>query len=160
MTYSEINKKIVLTLTGGNEMGRENRNVCYPKGESLTQQHFKENQNIQNIMARYGKTGVVTASARRPSYGKFNTGMDYNECMNRVTAVEMEFSQLPGEIKRRFEQNPAKLIDFVMDENNRSEAIELGLIEGNTNTSIARAEQKEQAVEEKKEPKEAKETEA
>ena len=49
--------------------------------------------------------------------------------MNRVLAAKTEFESLPAQIRARFQNDPAQLIEFLQDENNRPEAEELGLVE-------------------------------
>jgi phage internal scaffolding protein len=49
--------------------------------------------------------------------------------MNRVIAAQDEFEALPAQIRARFDNDPANLIEFLENENNRPEAEELGLVE-------------------------------
>jgi phage internal scaffolding protein len=43
-------------------------------------------------------------------------------------AAEDEFDALPAQIRARFENEPANLIDFLSNEQNRDEAEKLGLV--------------------------------
>ena len=43
-------------------------------------------------------------------------------------AADDAFMALPAAVRERFNNDPAELVDFVSDVNNRSEAIDLGLI--------------------------------
>ena len=49
--------------------------------------------------------------------------------MNRVIAAQDEFEALPAQIRARFDNDPAKLIEFLENSENRPEAEELGLVE-------------------------------
>ena len=99
---------------------------------SLTQQQFKDECDINKIMDRYLRTGVLSDPLQNrgtPKYGDYADIGDYMDHMNKVVeAIEM-FEALPASIRKRFNNNPGELIDFVMDENNRTEAEFLGLIE-------------------------------
>ncbi len=51
------------------------------KGESMTQQHFKDSQDINNIVGRYVDTGVLSTqnqsgigTARQPFHGDLTDG--------------------------------------------------------------------------------------
>ena len=45
-----------------------------------------------------------------------------------VMAADDAFMALPANIRERFNNDPAELVDFVSDDRNRSEAIDLGLV--------------------------------
>ena len=96
---------------------------------SLTQQHFKDETDINNILRQFNVTGMLPESPLSPRYGDFTGIVDYHSALNAVIAAEDDFMTLPAHIRARFENDPAQLIDFLGDENNRSEAEKLGLLE-------------------------------
>lgn len=97
---------------------------------SLTLQSFSAQCDIRNIMAQYKRTGIVThISNARELIGDFTDIPDYQESLNKVILAEEAFNALPAKMRERFNNDPAKLIAFCMDESNRDEAIILGLID-------------------------------
>lgn len=99
---------------------------------SMTNQADMDAADINKIMAKYEKTGVLIdplGVMRQPVYGDFTEITDYHQMMISVRNVERAFGTLPAKIKNRFENDPQKLIDFLEDRNNDREAIELGLRE-------------------------------
>ena len=96
---------------------------------SLAQQHFKEECDINVILQKFNITGLLPQSPLSPRYGDFTGISDYHTALNRVFAAQDEFEALPAQIRARFDNDPAKLIEFLEDENNRPEAEELGLVE-------------------------------
>lgn len=96
---------------------------------SLAQQHFKEECDINTILERFNITGMLPQSTLSPRYGDFTGIGDYHTALNRVMAAHEEFEALPAQIRARFQNNPAQLIEFLADEKNRPEAEELGLVE-------------------------------
>jgi phage internal scaffolding protein len=98
-------------------------------GETKTQQHFKNAVNINQIMERYRKTGVLPSVRSQALYGDFTTIGSYHEAMNRVYEAQEAFESLPAKVRTKFKNNPQALIDFVSDEKNLAEAIQLGLVE-------------------------------
>lgn len=96
---------------------------------SLAQQHFKDECDINTILERFNITGLLPQSPLSPRYGDFSGIGDYHTALNRVIAAQDEFEALPAQIRARFDNDPAKLIEFLQNENNRSEAEELGLVE-------------------------------
>lgn len=101
-------------------------NEC--EGPTLTEQHHREMVNINNIVAKARK-GLLPVNTRvAPNYGDFSSGMDFTEMMQRVKDAEADMAALPSDIRKRFKNNPAALIDFLADEKNREEAYDLGLL--------------------------------
>jgi len=96
---------------------------------SLTQQHFKDETDINNILRQFNITGLLPEQPLSPRYGDFTGIGDYHGALNAVIAAEDQFMALPANLRARFENDPAQLIDFLSDENNRSEAEKLGLLE-------------------------------
>lgn len=99
-----------------------------PVGESLTQQQFKDECNVNNIMAKYKKTGLLTHINRHQAqFGDFASIEDYQVSLHKLMQAQESFAQLPSEIRSKFLNDPANLIEFVSDPKNNEEAIKLGL---------------------------------
>jgi phage internal scaffolding protein len=96
---------------------------------SLAQQHFKDECDINTILQKFNISGLLPQSPLSPRYGDFTGISDYHTALNRVIAAQDEFESLPATIRARFENDPAKLIEFLENENNRPEAEELGLVD-------------------------------
>lgn len=100
--------------------------VC--EAPSVTQQHFKEECDINFILRQFNVTGVLPSNPLSPRYGDFSGIGDYHQALNAVRAAESEFEALPGALRARFGNDPANLIEFMNSEDNRAEAVTLGLI--------------------------------
>jgi phage internal scaffolding protein len=96
---------------------------------SLAQQQFKDESDINTIVNSFLKTGIMPESPLSPKYGDFSGISDYKTALDRVIAVDEEFMNLPANIRARFENEPANLIQFLDNEQNRAEAEKLGLLE-------------------------------
>ncbi|QXP08194.1 MAG: internal scaffolding protein [Arizlama microvirus] len=99
---------------------------------SLTNQADMESADINKIMARYEKTGVLIDASgveRKPQYGDFTVLKDYHSMMSAVRNAERAFDLLPANVKNRFLNDPQKLIDFLENPVNDKEAVSLGLKE-------------------------------
>lgn len=107
---------------------------AFNSAPSLTQQQFKEESDINNIIASYNTTGLLTnplvQSARQPMFGDFsNLPQDYMQVQNQLLEAQANFMGLPAKIRQRFNNNPAELISFLQNPDNFDEAVELGLME-------------------------------
>jgi len=105
-----------------------NESGLHCEDASLTQQHFKDECDINNILRQFNVTGLLPESALSPRYGDFTGISDYHSALNQVIAAENEFMALPAQIRSRFDNDPAKLIDFLDNSENLDEAIKLGLV--------------------------------
>ena len=96
---------------------------------SLTQQHFKDETDINNILRQFNITGLLPEAPLSPRYGDFTGIVDYHTALNAVIAAEDDFMALPAHLRARFQNDPENLINFLNDESNKDEAIQLGLID-------------------------------
>lgn len=97
-------------------------------GPGRTKQSFRDETDINLIMARFQKTGLIDfVEKNAPQYADV-TGLEFQACMDKITSAREMFSQLPAKWRRRFDDDPAKFLDFVNDPANEAEAIALGIV--------------------------------
>ena len=95
---------------------------------TLAQQNFKDETDINYIVRQFGITGELPGKPMNPQYGDFTGVLDYHSAVNAVLAAQDDFMGLPAQMRSRFNNDPAQLIDFLGNEENREEAIKLGLV--------------------------------
>lgn len=104
----------------------------YPAA-SRTQQHFKKDADINNIMRKYQRTGVLVDPSimrnRKPIYGDFSNLPDYQQLSNQLIEIDRMFMALPSELRARFQNDPKVLVDFVSNPDNEEAARKLGLLQ-------------------------------
>jgi phage internal scaffolding protein len=100
------------------------------KDPSLAQQHMKDECDINVIVERFGVTGELPSAPVSPQFGDFSGVSDYHSALNAIRASEEAFMALPAKIRARFDHDPNALLQFLQDEQNRDEAIQIGLIDG------------------------------
>lgn len=106
-----------------------------PDDVSRTKQEFKNDADINFIVARATKTGMPPMTnfsrpgfaPRKPIYGDF-TAIDYHQMNNTVADIEMKFQGLPARIRSRFRNKAENLMRWVEDPKNYEEAVKLGLL--------------------------------
>ena len=100
-----------------------------PRGKSRTKQEFTEECNINNIVAKYQRTGAIDHYSKyAPRYGEVS-GQTFHQAMNIVCEAQQMFDDLPANVRDRFSQDPAEFLDFVSDPENVEEMAALGLVE-------------------------------
>lgn len=93
---------------------------------SLTIQSEKDESDINVIVGRFLKTGVAPQVILPPTFGDF-TGGDFHSSLNDLNEARRVFEQIPAKIRRRFDNDPHKFVEFVLDKSNLKEMRELGI---------------------------------
>ena len=82
-------------------------------GPSMTQQHFKDECDINQILARYQKTGVIDHVNRyAEQYGDMD-GATFHEHMEQIARAQNMFEALPATARDHFRNDPAQFLDYV-----------------------------------------------
>lgn len=101
----------------------------YCEDVSLTKQSFKDECDINNIMNKWVKNGILTHVSRyQGRYEDLSGAQDYHTSLNQVIAAQEAFETLPATIRSRFQNDPGEFLSFVSDPANLNEMKELGLI--------------------------------
>ncbi len=94
----------------------------------FTEQSHKNMCDVNNIIKKYDKTGLIAHLSKMEARFGDMTGLEFKEAQDQIILAKNMFAQLPPEIRKKFENDPAKLLEFMEDPNNRQEAIKLGMI--------------------------------
>lgn len=106
-------------------VSRETGLKCLDK--SRASQADKDDADINVIVKRFGITGALPVSQRTPLPEGFYEEFDFRQSLDIVIAGEKVFNDQPADIRARFDNDPAKFLDFFTDPKNTDEAVKLGL---------------------------------
>lgn len=95
---------------------------------SLTDQSQARECDVNNIIERFTKTGVLKNVDSKPMYGDFTNVPSYQQSLDMIRHANDQFMSLDAKIRRRFDNDPGQLLDFLSSPANLKEAIELGLV--------------------------------
>lgn len=109
-----------------NEASDESGLRCLDK--TRAQQNFKDECDINTIVRRFGLTGMAPTGVRMPTYGDFTGVTDFHTAANAIAQAREAFDQMPSSVRTRFRNDPAAFVDFCSKEENREEAVKLGLV--------------------------------
>lgn len=91
-----------------------------PYGETFdpekdcTKQSFAEECNINNILDRFIRTGVIDHVSKFGAvYGDFGTGAEFQEHMMQIANAQNMFNELPARARQYFNEDPAQFLDYV-----------------------------------------------
>lgn len=97
--------------------------------DTLVQKQFAREADINELVRRFGLTGKMPVPVTDPSfYGDVGEIPDLRTALERVREARERFLALPARVRSRFHNDPAELFAFLNDEENRPEAVKLGLI--------------------------------
>lgn len=104
---------------------------------SLTQQQYTDEVNLNVMVKRFGITdGALPPAAMDPRFfGDFSEAVDLRDIFDRVREATNRFNELPADLRKRFNHDPAQLLAFVEDPANHKQAVELGLLHYDTSTA-------------------------
>jgi phage internal scaffolding protein len=95
--------------------------------DSLTQQQFKDEADINTIVDRFMKSGVMPNPVNMPQYVDYEGVFDFQTAMNAVRLADENFMRMDAKIRARFNNSPQEFLQFFADPANTEEAIRLGL---------------------------------
>ena len=107
--------------------------ICYEK--TLTQQHLTKECDVNQIINKYDKKGVLRHINKAATRYMDVTSSDFQEAAMMVTNAMNMFAELPSELRNRFDNDPARLLDFVHDPDNADELAVMGLARVDLNES-------------------------
>jgi phage internal scaffolding protein len=101
---------------------------------SRTKQSDTEDCEINNIMAKYMRTGAIDHFTNHEAKYSDTTGADFETAMNIVANAQNMFADLPSKLRAKFKNDPRQFLDFVQNEENAQEMTELGLTNSSPET--------------------------
>ena len=97
------------------------------QGESLTEQSHSNECDINSILLRARKTGYVP-QYQGGVFDDFSSVEDYTATRNRIEQAQKAFDSLPADLREKFKNHPANLLEFLSNPGNRAEAEKLKLV--------------------------------
>lgn len=110
-------------------MADDNPRVRTPVGTvSRTKQSFKDDCDINKIVARHSRTGLWEhVTAREPHYGDFSQATDLHTAMEQVLAAQDAFDALPSAVRALCKNDPEVLLRALASPEETAELYDAGL---------------------------------
>lgn len=98
-------------------------------GPGRTKQAMKAECDINNILKRYAKSGLLTHLAKGvPSFMDVSEVGDYRTALEHLRSTEAFFAGLPSKVRAAFNNDPAQFLDAVDTVEGRAKLEEIGVI--------------------------------
>ena len=122
-------------------------------GESMTQEQFAEESEINNIIRSHDRNGVIEHINRGNAiYADFSGITDFSDALEQIREAQSEFQNIPWEIREKFQNDAGQFFKFASNPDNIQELRDLGL--ANPEQSVAMP--TEQAIPQPVEPQNSK----
>ncbi len=106
-------------------------------GATMTKQSFKDECDINNILKKYDKTGILEHRNKyEGQYADVTGVVDYQTALNIVSSAEAAFMSLPASIRSQFQNDPHEFLAFAQDPENEDALIEMGLANPRRETAV------------------------
>lgn len=93
----------------------------------MTDQSQAADCDVNKIVDRYMKTGVLPGTDVEGLYGDFVDVTDFQTSMNIVIRAQEQFDALDAKVRKRFGNDPSEFLAFCNDPSNAKELVSLGL---------------------------------
>lgn len=111
-------------------IAREATNIDSRGHESLTQQHFQADCDLNVVMKRYGmEDGSIPVVNISDQIQDFTDAPDFRAALDQFHHAQEQFMSLPAKIRAKFNNNMGQMHDWVLDPDNYDEAVKLGFIQ-------------------------------
>ena len=97
-------------------------------GESMTQEQFAEESEINNIIRSHDRNGVIEHINRGNAiYADFSGITDFSDALEQIKEAQTEFQNVPWEIREKFQNDAGQFFKFASNPDNIQELREMGL---------------------------------
>lgn len=124
--YDDLQKKF--SSESATDFSFPEDDASYHPSRSLTVQSDGDDCDMNIIMSRYLKTGLLPQSRASAFFGDASALPDFQQAQQIIIDAQLAFESLPAKVRDRFHNSPEKFLEFMGDEDNRDEMERLGLL--------------------------------
>lgn len=95
---------------------------------SLTKQSFRDETNVNNIVARYQSTGTIEHVNQHEARYGYASGLQYREAIELTREGDKMFADLPSSTRNYFNNDTSTFLEWVQDPENAARIDAEGLV--------------------------------
>lgn len=97
---------------------RNRKQIDFTGDEGKTIQEQSEATDINNILERYARTGLIDhVQKHEPQYGEF-AAYDFQANQNMIAKITQTFEELPARDRQHFNNDPQQFVEFIAQQEN------------------------------------------
>lgn len=101
--------------------------ICFKDSPTLTEQHHKESVSIQTIVQQHAVTGMLPLNRSQPQFADMSNVPDYHQAQIIIAETNEMFEAVPSDIRKDFDNDPAKFLAFIENPDNKEQIEAYGL---------------------------------
>jgi len=106
----------------------QHKGIDFSKSPSLTKQSEAAGCDINNILSKFEKTGILPELIRADGrYGDFSEVPEYQAAHEIISRAQEQFAALSAPVRERFGNDPAQMLQFCTNPANSKAMVEMGL---------------------------------
>lgn len=98
-------------------------------GASKTDQTYAKSANINNIIKKFQKTGILPNTVGQAVYADVSSIPSLEQAHETLRIAREAFASLPSDVRKLMDNDPLKMEMWLSDENNIDLALKYGLLE-------------------------------
>ena len=103
-----------MVLDHGTQLLERRRGGTINEEPSLTKQSFRTEVDINQIIKRYDRDGIIATVETAAGHFIDTTGIpSYREALDTMLQIEGEFAQLPARVRAEYDNDPALWADMI-----------------------------------------------
>lgn len=99
-----------------------------PAPKQRVQQSFRDETDINRIVARYTLTGTLPPEHSRAGTYLDVSSVDFLQAQNLVADIRSRFDRYPSKLRSKFANSPHQMLRWLEDPENHAEAVRLGIL--------------------------------
>lgn len=97
-------------------------------GESRTHQSFKNECDLNHMMATYQRTGLIPQNKLPARYEDLSNATDYQTAKNLMIEADAAFQTIPASLRKKYDNNAAKFLAALESGEAQDDLREAGLL--------------------------------
>jgi len=112
-------------------INRKDRVITVMERKTAASQHYRDDNNPNQIMRRYNSTGQITGHYRNQQQQFIDCGValqQFEDAREMSCQVEANFNNLPVKVRAAFDYSPSKLLQAMENPEQRTKLEKLGVL--------------------------------
>lgn len=106
-------------------------------GPSRVDKSFAKAADINNIVTKFHKTGLLPETGVQPVYGDVSSVPSLEDVHSVLKKAQDAFQALPSDVRKLMDNNALKMESWLLDPNNRELAEKHGLLKAKVETQVS-----------------------